>query len=263
MDRSDIAYLINSTPKYFYILELHVALLRRYAPQCKWPVYFATEVPEDPICKILQKYNVTILPISSEDSSFLNSRRRTLELLPDSIKYVLPMQEDFLLERNIDTEVIEDSINILENDSNTIAIRYMPCPGPKEANPDIGKFWKLFQEKNDNYLFSFQATLWRKDSCLTYYTSITDRIANKGFDEEKQNFIEVKMNIAENSDGQKLYSYIFKDKKTLGYVRKHKYPNAVYMCPWPYRPTAVVKGKLQPFAKELAEREGFSLKSVP
>jgi hypothetical protein len=121
----------------------------------------------------------------------------------------------------------------------------------------------LFQEKNDNYLFSFQATLWRKDSCLTYYTSITDKIANKGFDEEKQNFIEVKINIAENSDGQKLYSYIFKDKKTLGYVREHKYPNAVYISPWPYRPTAIVKGKLQQFAKELAEREGFNLKSVP
>ena len=263
MERDDIAYLLNSTPSYFYIVELHVALIRRYASQCKWPIFFATEVPDNPICNILKKYDVTILPIEAEYSSFLNSRRRALELLPSSIKYVLPMQEDFLLEQRIDVLTIEESINLLDNDNDIVAIRYMPCPGPKEANPNIGKFWKLIQAKNDEYVFSFQATLWRKDSCLTYYTTITDKIANKGYDEEKQNFIEVKINIAENNDGQKLYSYIFKNKKTLGYVRAHKYPNAVYISPWPYRPTAIVKGKLQPFAKELADREGFVLKSVP
>ena len=263
MNRSDVAYLLNSTPKYFYILELHVALLRRYAPTLKWPVYFATELPDDPICKILQRYNVTILPIESENSSFLSSRKRALELLPKSIKYVLPMQEDFLLERFIDVPVIEDSLNILDNNNDTIAIRYMPCPGPKEINPNVGRFWKLIQEKNDTYLFSFQATMWRKKECLFYYKILTNELDAKGFDDDKRNHVEVRMNIAENSDGQKLYAYIFKDKKTLGYIRNHKYPNAVYMSPWPYRPTAIIKGELQPFAKELGEREGYILKSVP
>jgi hypothetical protein len=31
------------------------------------------------------------------------------------------------------------------------------------------------------------------------------------------------------------------------------------MCPWPYRPTAIIKGVLQSFAIELAQREGFKL----
>jgi hypothetical protein len=263
MDRKDIAYLINSTPKYFYILELHVALLRRYAPQCKWPVYFATELPEDPICKILKNYDVTTIPLEKVNSSFLASRKRALELLPESIKYVLPMQEDFLLERNIDTVAIEDSLNIFDNDSNVIAIRYMPCPGPKEINANVGRFWKLLQEKFDTYLFSFQATMWKREYCLSYYKIITTELDAIGFEDTKRNHIEVKQNIAENSDGQKLYAYIFKDKKTLGYIRTHKYPNAVYMSPWPYRPTAIIKGKLQDFAKEVAEREGYTLKSVP
>jgi hypothetical protein len=262
MDRQDVAYLLNSTPKYFYILELHVALLRRYAPHCKWPVYFATEYPNDPICKVLKSYNVNIIALEKENSSFLASRRRALELLPDSIQYVLPMQEDFLLERYIDINAIEDSLNILDNDNDTIAIRYMPCPGPKEINPNVGKFWKLFQQKFDSYLFSFQATMWKKKYCLTYYKIITHELDAIAIEDIKRNHIEVKMNIAENSDGQNLYSYIFKDKKTLGYIRAHKYPNAVYMSPWPYRPTAIVKGKLQDFAKELGEREGFILKSV-
>lgn len=251
MDRQDIAYLINSTPKYFYILELHVALLRRYAPQCKWPVYFASEYPDDPICKVLKKYNVIILPIEKEYDSFLSSRKRALELLPTSVRYVLPMQEDFLLERNIDICAIEESIQIFDNDSSTIAIRYMPCPGPKNCNPNVGKFWKLIQEKNDTYLFSFQATLWKRTYCLEYYTALTSDPNTKN--------IELTMNIAENSDGQKIYVNIFKDKKTLGFIRNHAYPNAVYMSPWPYRPTAIIKGVLQEFAKELGKREGYIL----
>jgi len=258
MDRADIAYLLNSTPKYYYLLELHVALIRRYAPKCKWPIYFATEESEHSICKILERYNVTIINLERENSSFISSRKRALELLPDSIKYVLPMQEDFLLERSVDTSTICESIRILDKESDIISIRYMPCPGPNDTNSNYSRVWKYI--KNDMYLFTFQATLWRKKECLNYYTAIKNEVDGRRFSsEEERNLYEVKMNIAENSDGQKIFATLFSDKKTLGYVRQHKYPNAVYLSPWPYRPTAVIRGVLQPFAKELAEREGFLL----
>ena len=130
-----MAYLINSTPKYYYILELHLVLLRRYAPNLKWPVFLATETPNDPVCKMLEeKYDVKLLVLEKENSSFLTSRKRAIELLPKNIKFVLPMQEDFLLERFID----EDTINILNQfltqDDNLISIRLMPCPGPNSNN---------------------------------------------------------------------------------------------------------------------------------
>jgi hypothetical protein len=69
----------------------------------------------------------------------------------------------------------------------------------------------------------------------------------------------VRNNIAENIDGQTLFNNLFNNSFVLGYKRLHSFPNAVYMCPWPYRPTAIIKGVLQPFAKELAEREGVKL----
>jgi hypothetical protein len=71
--------------------------------------------------------------------------------------------------------------------------------------------------------------------------------------------LEVDMNISENVDGQKLFYSFFKDYKQIGWKRAHKYSNAVYMCPWPYRPTAIIRGVLQMFAKELAIREGVKL----
>ena len=75
MERSDIAYLINSCPNYYYILDLHLGLLRRYASSCKWPIYFATEEPEHKISIMLkEKYGVNILVLEKENSSFLTSR---------------------------------------------------------------------------------------------------------------------------------------------------------------------------------------------
>ena len=250
-----MAYLINSTPKYYYILELHLVLLRRYAPNLKWPVFLATETPNDPVCKMLEeKYDVKLLVLEKENSSFLTSRKRAIELLPKHIKFVLPMQEDFLLERFID----EDTINILNQfltqDDNLISIRLMPCPGPNSNNFPYNNLLNITQEY-DSYGFTFQATLWKRDSLQLWYNAIVKKIDEypKNIDRKK---LEVDINIAENSDGQKLFYSLFKNKIVTGWPRAYKASNAVYHCPWPYRPTAIVKGVLQPFAKELAEREG-------
>jgi hypothetical protein len=261
MERSDVAYLINSTPKYYYLLEIHLELLYRYAPSCKWPIYFATENPDDTMCKLIkQRYNVNILTLENKYSSFINSRARALELLPNTIKYVLPMQEDFLLERFIDVKAIEESLILLESMKNLISIRYMPCPGPKEINSNYNKRWKYIDSKYDTYLFTYQATLWKRNECLLWFSTLVKEVVKKdplSFTQQIQ--IEVENNIAENSEGQKVFHNLFKNKIILGYIRAHKYPNAVYMSPWPYRPTAVIKGVLQPFAKELALREGINI----
>ena len=249
------AYLLNSTPKYYYILELHVVLLERYG--CKWPIFLATEEPSHVTCILLkQKYGVTLLTLEKENSSFLSSRKRGLELLPAKYKYVLPMQEDFLLERFIDETAIREASVML--DQGSPCVRLMPCPGPDESNANYNTNWKII--KNDIYKFSFQATLWNRNDCLRWYSTIVAEVAKQKFvSEEQQNIYEVKTNISENAIGQALFAKLFTGRPLLGYTRKYKAANAVYHCPWPYRPTAIIKGVLQPFAKELAEREGVKL----
>ena len=256
MERSDIAYLINSCPNYYYILDLHLGLLRRYASSCKWPIYFATEEPEHKISIMLkEKYGVNILVLEKENSSFLTSRKRALELLPENIKYVIPMQEDFLLERYINTNLIEESLEILDKEEgiDIFCIRYMPCPGPHKDNINYRYNWKHISNK-DTYRFCFQASMWKRNECQEWYSAICNEVQKRGRKE-----LELKMNIAENEIGQSLFLSLFKHKFIIGYIRDHKEPNAVYMSPWPYRPTAIIKGVLQPFAIELAEREGFKL----
>jgi len=254
MERSDIAYLINSYPNYYYILDLHLGLLHRYASSCKWPIYFATEEPEHEVSILLkEKYGVNILVLEKENSSFLTSRKRALELLPENIKYVMPIQEDFLLERYIDIKSIEESIEILDKEEKIFCARYMPCPGPHKDNINYRSKWKHISVK-DTYRFCFQASLWKRNECQEWYSAICDEVKKRGRKE-----LELKMNIAENEIGQSLFLSLFKNKSIIGYIREHKEPNAVYMCPWPYRPTAIIKGVLQSFAIELAQREGFKL----
>jgi len=254
MERSDIAYLINSYPNYYYILDLHLGLLRRYASSCKWPIYFATEEPEHKVSIMLkEKYGINILILEKENSSFLTSRKRALELLPENIKYVIPMQEDFLLERYIDIKSIEESIEILDQEEKIFCARYMPCPGPHKDNINYRSKWKHISDK-DTYRFCFQASLWKRNECQEWYSAICSEVTKRG-----RKDLELKMNIAENEIGQTLFLSLFNNKSTIAYIREHKEPNAVYMCPWPYRPTAIIKGVLQPFAIELGQREGFKL----
>lgn len=290
MNTNSVAYLINSTPKYFYILELHLVLLRRYAPNLKWEVFLATEEPEHNVCQKLQeKYDVKIIVLEKEYSSFLSSRKRAIELLPDNISIILPMQEDFLLERFIDENAITRYLEYLNNDSNLISVRLMPCPGPSEANELYNNELLKITQQYDDYGFCFQATLWKRKYLQQWYDCILEKSYNISYLDISRKKLEVDMNIAENSDGQKLFYSLFarepslnniqaqnaerkscllpnldvrgpKDYINVGFKRVHKHPNAVYMCPWPYRPTAIIRGVLQPFAKELASREGVLLK---
>jgi len=255
---NNIAYLINSTPKYYYILELHLVLLRRYAPNLNWQVYLATEEPEHPVCKLLvEKYNVKLLLLEKENTSFLMSRKRSLELLPEEVTIVLPMQEDFLLERFINENAIKNSVNYLDEDPRLFCVRYMPCPGPQSS--ESYSEWLRILEEYDIYGFTFQATLWKRLYCQQWYDAITKK--SKEYFNIDSKRLEVDINIAENADGQKLYYSLFKTMIQIGWPRVYKESNAVYHCPWPYRPTAIVKGVLQPFAKEIAVREGVKINS--
>ena len=262
MERTDIAYLINSTPKYYYLLPLHLILLRRYAPELKWPIYIASEEPEHPILvECVNTYGVQILPLKQTDRFFLESRLAATLALPPKIKYVFPIQEDFLLERRPDIEAIKEATTLLTSMNDLSSIRFMPCPGPVTTQPSG---WASL--KCCDYIFSFQATLWNRSDYGLFLSAILDMeeafihmCPLNGSDDKRKKWLQVDFNLAENQHGQRKFIEILGHKTHLGWVRQGKQSNAVYLSPWPYRPTAVEKGVLGQWAKELATREGYSL----
>ena len=261
MDRQDVCILINSTPRYYPVLEVQLKLLRRYAPHLHWTVFFATETPSTSFVKALQKtYSIEIIPLDAHESGFLESREAALRKLPKRYTYVLSLQEDFLLDREPMYERLAEACRILDMDRSVGSLRLMPCPGPLEKDPlyhpDMN--WKILTE-DDAMTFTYQATLWRVYDLHAYYklllTSIEKDFPSATTPEQKKT-IALKMNCAETHYGQsKLRSN--PNVLHLCWDRAGSWANAVYLCPFPYRPTAIVQGKIEPFAQELSKREGF------
>jgi hypothetical protein len=263
MNRTDIAYLINTTPKYFYLLPLHLTLLERYARGMGWPVYLATEVPlTHPMLIYIQQYfpRVTILPLTEEQEGFLESRAAATAALPSNIQYVFPIQEDFLLERTPSWEWAQQAVELLDSYSSVQSLRFMPCPGPAGREEFGGTPWRILSYPEDSYLFTFQATMWRREAYEAYMDVLLQEI-QKAFGSpltpQQKVEIQIRMNVAEVEFGQRLL--VKQGGLHLAWPRQGVQPNAVYLSPWPYRPTAIVRGKLQAWAEELAHREGVGL----
>jgi hypothetical protein len=261
--RKDCCILINSTPKYYSILILQVALLRRYAAKLKWRIFLATEKPDHEVCKrLVQEFGVELIVLTDEESGFLESRLTGVGKLPPEIFYVLPLQDDFILDREPMYDMLSEACNILDIDRNVASLRLTPCPGPAIQDPVYipGKVWRILTD-NDDMVFTYQATLWRRIDYYAFFKELLLGVKRDYPDAvtvEQKRHIALNVNCAEISYGQNLL-------KTLGgeiilhlaYPRVGPWSNAVYLCPFPYRPTAIVRGKLEDFAKELGKREGF------
>lgn len=263
MERSDVCILINSTPKYFYLLPLQLTLLQRYAPHLKWPIYFATEALNHPITlKLIVEFHVKIISLSNSQAGFLESRQAALQKLPSNILYVLPLQEDFLLDRKPDYSALSDALFILDTDRIVSSLRLTPCPGPQPSDLLYAKekVWRILSDSNE-YIFTYQATLWRRMDLQMYYNELLSQISktNKTASDSEKKQLALVHNVGESAFGQKILQKTLPHTYHLSWPRQGPWSNAVYLCPWPYRPTAVTRGTLEPFAKELFEREGIKL----
>jgi hypothetical protein len=215
---------------------------------------------------VAAEYGVELIPLKAREEGFLESRRAALLTLVNRFKYVLPAQEDFLLERAADQGAMEEALKIMEVVNEGISsVRLMPCPGPKGEVFGPNPRWAFLSEKTDEYGFSFQATLWNTNTCYTWYNAVCEKLEREyPFDKtgpEMRRYIEIRANFAENAEGQRFFWKIFSaddyDGLHIGWRRAGPWPNAVYLSPWPYRPTAIVQGRLEPWAVELGKREGI------
>jgi hypothetical protein len=263
-----VAYLVNSTPAYYYMLPLHFTLIRRYAPFMT-DLFLATEVPDHPICQqVVKEHGVTLIPLDTKEAGFLASRATALQQLSLSGKYlyVIPAQEDFLVDRVPDFGALVEGLVILEDSQGLIAsARLMPCPGPKGTPMAHQHLWAGLTPATDEYGFTFQATLWSLEACCAWYMALVKKLELEWpmatTSPQARRHIEIRGNFAENTEGQQFFWKFFKERRQvhIGWLRAGPWSNAVYMCPWPYRPTAIVNGRLEPWAEELGRREGVPL----
>jgi hypothetical protein len=261
--------LVNTTPKYMKYAEVQISCIRRYAGALdNVPIFLATELTgaNSYVARILAQKNTHHIHLQPNESGFLESRIAAVNYILNEFDFILPLQEDFWLDRAPDLRLLMNALYIMETDTQVKSIRLMPSPGPSSEDKSYSNSntWIILSEK-DTYRFTFQATLWRGSLYLEFFNILLDQ-AKRDFMVTGQPPSEwatfcIRMNVAENYRGQKLFfdTCMGPGRVHLSVLRADARPNAVYLAPWPYRPTAVVQGYLEPWAKEFAEREGFLL----
>ena len=226
--------VISSTPKYSYIWEPFFKMLYKY---WKTPpdIYFISSGK----CSFLnEKYDINVYETAS-DLGFLGGYLHVLNDIKSMYSTFICMQDDFIIQKNVNTELLSLYRDILE-DTTIGCIRLMPCPEPKG---NIHKFNTVTLKevvKNDDYSFSFQSCMWNIEFFIRLCTECKD------------------MNtwLIEPYLSNKLTKT---NKLLLGYIRESSHRDAVLQSPVPYRPTAIVRGKLQDWAKQLLQENDIRI----
>lgn len=225
-DNQKTAIVISSTSKFKYIWHTFLYRLRKYWPDCPYQIYFTS----DGDCQYLvDKYKINVFQQKS-DLGFLEGYRYVCHKISYKYKYFILLQDDFLIEKDVKQNILAKYEDIMEN-NNFGFIRIMPCPGPKGERKKFGDIELGRINKNEDYSFSYQTSLWKLD----YFLRITDPPIPRWDDFNMSR----KMKLDKNTE------------ELWGFIRPFKEWNAVYKCPIPYRPTAILKGKLLDWAKPL------------
>jgi len=215
-----------------------------------------------------KEFAVKLLAIPEESKGFLESRLAALKRIMYDYNYCFPLQDDFLLEMPMNSEAIAKVLNCMDKTMSTVSARCMPCPGPSKESDFSNTYdnipeWKIITKKKDPFGFTFQATLWKTRPLFHWYERICEKLDSLCPKEQqaRRKEIELRENLAENGIGQKEF-WTWTDEKDyehIAFERVGPWPNAVYLSPFPYRPTAIVRGKLEPWAEDLAKREGITI----
>lgn len=270
-----VAILINTTTKYLPIVDVQLTAMSRYAKDLT-PIY-SIYVASDMDMKFTEKeFSVCVnkIPLLPEESGFLESRSAALKYIleanPAGLDAVLMLQDDFWIDRPINKVEWDEALAYMSQDKRVKSIRLMPCPGPVHKTmragirgPSVKRAYFAEIAEADQFRFTFQATLWRAEEAIRFFdlivASAKKEFESLGLPELEWNNFCVRQNVAENANGQYVFlrNMMGPDKIHLAIWRRGMHPNAVNLATIPYRPTAVVQGVLQPWAKEFAIREGF------
>jgi hypothetical protein len=148
----ETALLVVSCDRYRDLWVPFFTLLFRYWPDCPCPVFLGSNEETYP------DRRVTPLAIGA-DIDWSANLKRMLDRIP--LEGILLLQEDFLIDRAVDTERIRGLIGFAAA-KGAACLRLMPIPGPDQPcpnHPDLGEI-----RRGAEYRVSLQAAWWRKES---------------------------------------------------------------------------------------------------
>ena len=214
------AVIVSSYDGFQDVWDPFFKLFFRYWPDCPFKVYLISNelTYPDPRVKALQ-----ITPDRGWASNMIEALKRI-----DS-PFFLYLQEDYFLERPVDTARIMELLRYLSEHTDIACLKLYPLPAPDcslDAPMELGEI-----TKGKPYRVSLQAGIWSRPSFLSLA-----RAGETGWDME--------LNGSLRADQSPLI---------MGSVLKRERPLRYY-----YR-TAIKKGKWMPGALRLCRREGITV----
>ena len=251
---NSVCILVNSCPKYNKIAVASCCLIRRYATGLKWPIYLASAGLDDEKKAMMMAAGVHVMEQGPENGDFLESRIEALRILRESFSFVLLLQDDFFLDRAPNYDALEETVRMMTENPEIVCTRLMPCPGPT-GDVVLGK-WKEIVVDPYCY-FSFQAGVWSIPWLMRFFEEVVRRATPlmTKYPHYSRNQFWLLVNPCETGVGTDVAVEL--GGRFIGWPRAGRWSNAVYLSPWPYRPTAVEKGVIQPWATEMLKREEF------
>lgn len=147
--------LVVSCDSYADVWQPFFTLFFRYWPDCPYPVFLGANN------RIFPDRRVRTIPVG-EDRDWSSNLLAMLRMIPGDD--LLLMQEDFLLDKTVDTARV---VRLIENARKMKAacMRLMPIPGPDIPCPDDGEIGWI--RKGSAYRVSLQAAWWDKQILMS------------------------------------------------------------------------------------------------
>lgn len=151
----DTCILINTCSLYFNLIEPHLTLLRKYWPDCPFPVYVNID-KNKPKNNLDTKYNFSYI-VSNLEGKGNNILDRLVfslnELKRNNYKYILFLLDDVFLTRKNNNYDILTTLNFLRNNTNEVG-SILLHPSPTSKN---------FYKKMEYQGFKFSESLYQSD----------------------------------------------------------------------------------------------------
>lgn len=245
-----------------------LTMWKRYWPDCPFPLFICSD---GDLNQLAINYNINLIP-REYDPGYIDSWIYGLEHL--SSDNVILLQDDFIIEKKVNTELLETYCNIMNENPNIGFIRLMPFPEPYDGQIHTFNNIQLKEfEKHERYVFSFQACLWKRKLLIEFFKFIIEKAKKtiikehgenqfKQWETDEEKWLHLFLRDVHNPEGHgyELFN-LFPEYIYLGFFDTRPKIDKAMICPIPYNPTAIWNGKLTCAAQKLFKKEKISVEA--
>jgi hypothetical protein len=167
---SDLSIVISSCDKYSYLWDIQLQFFNRYWPKCPYDIYYISEYSDVPLMDTKLKLNsVNIKNVSNgpEDWSFMLETA----LKKINTKYIIYMQEDYILTDVIKQKNVDILIDYIKSNNINYIRFYTGPPGNGESIKVTNELSIKEIKPGTKWRGNLMLAIWKRETLLSLIES--------------------------------------------------------------------------------------------